>query len=92
MASGIPAIVSDRIGSAHDLVVDGVTGLVFPFGDQSALATCMERLASDALFRHEMGEMARRRVIAEFTIENLVKVTRDAISLATTKASENVEN
>ncbi len=41
MAAGLPAIVSDRVGSAADLVVDGATGYVVPVGDVEALARRM---------------------------------------------------
>ena len=38
MATGLPAIVSNRVGCAGDLVVDGETGAVTPFGEPSAIA------------------------------------------------------
>jgi glycosyltransferase involved in cell wall biosynthesis len=44
MASGLPAIVSDRVGCQPDLVVDGETGAVFPCGDSHALAAAIERV------------------------------------------------
>lgn len=38
MACGLPAIVSDQVGCAGDLVVPGETGDVFAFGDWAGLA------------------------------------------------------
>src|SRR5205814_539132 len=38
MASGLPAIVSDQVGCGPDLIREGETGFVYPFGNQSALA------------------------------------------------------
>ncbi len=37
MATGLPVLVSDRVGAA-DCVREGITGLTFPFGDEDALA------------------------------------------------------
>jgi len=37
MHSGVPCIVSDRVGCAEDLVSDGETGWTFPAGDVDAL-------------------------------------------------------
>jgi len=43
MASGLPAIVSDKVGCAPDLVIAGVTGQTFPSGDVAALAERMDQ-------------------------------------------------
>lgn len=72
MAAGLPAIVSDRVGCAHDLVIDGETGLVFPFGDVDTLANSIGRLASNADSRLAMGELAKARVHADYSIERAV--------------------
>lgn len=72
MATGLPAIVSDRIGSAHDLVRDGDTGLVFPCGDTTALANAIARLAADRTLREAMGRRAQQVVSSEYTIEQAV--------------------
>ena len=47
MACGLPAIVSDRVGCGPDLVLDGVTGYIFPFGDINTLADKLLGCASD---------------------------------------------
>ena len=44
MATGLPAVVSDRVGCAPDLVVEGETGSVAPLGDVSALGAALERV------------------------------------------------
>jgi glycosyltransferase involved in cell wall biosynthesis len=43
MASGLPAIVSDKVGCAPDLVIAGVTGDTFPSGNLAALAERMDQ-------------------------------------------------
>ncbi|MBI1725711.1 MAG: glycosyltransferase family 4 protein [Candidatus Rokubacteria bacterium] len=44
LATGLPCVVSDRVGCAPDLVTPGVTGEVVPFGDVTALAGALERV------------------------------------------------
>jgi glycosyltransferase involved in cell wall biosynthesis len=82
MIHGLPVIVSDRVGCGPDLVEDGVTGRVFPFGDVSALARTMVEIAEDAEARREMGAGARRRV-AGYSEERAVRGTLEAVRFAT---------
>lgn len=44
MASGLPAVVSDAVGCAPDLIEDGLTGAIYPVGDTDALADAIERM------------------------------------------------
>jgi len=62
MACGLPAVVSDRVGCAADLVVPGRTGFVVPAGDVNALADAMAGLAYSARFRRRMAGEAVRHV------------------------------
>lgn len=75
MACGVPAIVSDQVGCANDLVRHGETGLVFPMGDVDALAGCIASLASDPERCRQMGDAARALVNREYTIERSVDAT-----------------
>ena len=79
MATGLPAIVSDRIGSAGDLVVDGATGLVVPFADTPALAAAMMSLSQDSALRKRMGASAQARVLAEYSISQAVARTKTSL-------------
>ena len=45
MASGVP-VISSRVFGAEDVVVDDITGWIFPIGDVEALARCMRSAAS----------------------------------------------
>jgi len=48
LASGVPAIVSDRCGCAEDLAAPQGAAHVFPGGDVAALADCLNRVARQA--------------------------------------------
>ncbi len=60
MATGLPAVVSDRVGCAPDLVVAGETGEVHRAGDVTDLAAALERVRSRG-GRTAMGEACRTR-------------------------------
>lgn len=52
LATGLPCVVSDRVGCAPDLVTPGVTGEVFPAGDVAALTEALGRVRER---RHQPG-------------------------------------
>jgi mannosyltransferase len=63
------ALVATRAGAAETVVVDGETGVLVPTGDAAALATALEPLMRDPERARRMGEKARARVLAEFSID-----------------------
>jgi len=71
MASGLPCITTE-VGTGTSWVVqDGVTGLVVPPRDPQALSDAIRSLLDDPRCRAEMGQAARTRVEAEFTLEQM---------------------
>jgi glycosyltransferase involved in cell wall biosynthesis len=63
MASGLPILSSDNVGSAEELVIDGETGYLFDPMDLQAISAAMQRIADmpdDR--RQQMGESARALV------------------------------
>jgi glycosyltransferase involved in cell wall biosynthesis len=63
LASGIPALVSDR-GGPCELVSHRETGLVLPAGDHGRWKDAIETLAHDRRRRQAMGRSARRQAEA----------------------------
>lgn len=59
MCMGIPPVVTDT-GGSHEIVVDGVTGLVVPGGNAPALANGIVRVLEDQEFARSLGKQARR--------------------------------
>lgn len=74
MASGTPVVAADA-GGNPELVADGETGLLFPPGRPEALARALRRLIEDAPERKAMGQAARARAEARFSIERQVTET-----------------
>jgi rhamnosyl/mannosyltransferase len=72
MASGLPVVCTD-VGTATSWInQDGVTGFVAPPEDDDALVAAIEKLR-DAALRQRMGQAARARIEAEFTLERMVE-------------------
>ena len=63
MACGLPVIACAGSGAA-EVVFPGENGLLVPPGDVDALADALRQLLGDAIGRAEMGERARRYVLA----------------------------
>ncbi len=61
MCCGLPVIASDVKGN-NDLVKDGETGLLCPYGDDAAFAAAVERMLGDGPLRKRMGDRARAAV------------------------------
>ena len=78
MNLGCPAIVSDRVGCAHDLVVPGQTGWVFARGNLEALSRCFAEAIADPVRLHQMGENARQHV-AHFSYDGLTESLQSAL-------------
>ena len=60
MAAGRPVVAYVR-GALPELVDDGESGFLVPFGDRAAAAERLARLAGDPALRLQMGRTARRR-------------------------------
>jgi glycosyltransferase involved in cell wall biosynthesis len=66
MAAG-RAVVASRIGQIDGLIEDGVTGRLYPPGDQGALIEVLDQLARSPDERARLGAAARAKVSAEHT-------------------------
>jgi glycosyltransferase involved in cell wall biosynthesis len=78
MACGVPCVVTN-VGDAARIIGD--TGIVVPPKNPEALANgwkqCLE------MDRNEMGIRARKRIVENFSIENLVEKTQKALEKLT---------
>ncbi len=71
MNGSCPLVVSDHVGAAPDLVVNGVNGFVFPVGDIAALADRISQVIVDRERAEQMGRASLERV-AQFDFESNV--------------------
>ena len=61
LATGLPCVVSDRVGCAPDLVTPGETGEVFPATDAAALADALTRVRDGWRAGHDWASACRER-------------------------------
>ena len=59
MAAGLAVVVTDASPGPLEVVVNGVSGLVVPSDEPSALADALDRLAADPGLRERLGAAAR---------------------------------
>jgi glycosyltransferase involved in cell wall biosynthesis len=68
MACGTAVIGSDS-GEIPTVVADA--GMIFPEGDEDALADCLRTLLADAALRKRLGKCGRERVLRMFSVEKV---------------------
>lgn len=66
MAYGLPVIAA-RAGGAPEVVLDGQTGLLVPYGDPEVASMAIRQILSDPALARRLGEAGRRRVKEKFT-------------------------
>jgi glycosyltransferase involved in cell wall biosynthesis len=83
-ASGLPLVLSDRVGAARDLLRDGENGFIVPADDVGAAGAALRRLADDQALRRRMGARSRELVRGWGygpSVEGFVAAVREATSL-----------
>ncbi len=81
-ACGLPLVLSDQVGAAHDLLRDGENGALVAAGDVTAAASALRELAGDADRRRAQG--ARSRELARDwgygpSIQGFLDAVREAV-------------
>lgn len=83
MAMSVP-MIAPRIGGLPEAIIDGDTGLLFPIGDSSALACCMQYVVKQPPEAVRMGRSAEQKVAQHFTLAKMVagseRVLRDTLT------------
>ncbi|HWY58759.1 MAG TPA: sugar transferase [Terriglobales bacterium] len=67
-ASSVPVVTTTATG-AVDSIIDGVTGLIVPVGDATALAESVSKLLADPDLRRRMGKAGREHTERDFQPE-----------------------
>ncbi len=78
MVCGRPVIVSDRVGCGPDLIEEGITGSLFPFGNVKILAEKLVEFASNNGRLQRMGQTAQKK-IEGYCVDEAVKGTLEGI-------------
>ena len=75
-ATGVPVIATD-IRGCRQVVDDGVSGILFPVGDVSALLAAIERIGSDPVLRESMGRASEERAAQHFNEDKVVEIVME---------------
>jgi glycosyltransferase involved in cell wall biosynthesis len=82
-ASGLPLLLSDRVGAASDLLAADRNGFLVPAGDIQEAAAALKLLAADPALRKALGARSRQLVRDwnyETSVDNFVAAVREATS------------
>ena len=91
MAAGLPAVVSDRVGCAPDLVVPGETGEVVPVESPEAMGEALARIARRVREGHQFRDACRARV-NRYTYEAATDGLAAAVTRLTRRAGTRARN
>jgi colanic acid/amylovoran biosynthesis glycosyltransferase len=72
MAMGVP-VVSTRHSGIPEAVEDGISGLLVPPGDSSALTRAISRVIHDEALQERLGQNARKRILEMFDVRRNVE-------------------
>lgn len=78
-AAGVP-VVSCATRGVPDVVLDGRTGVLVPYGDEAALAAAVRGLLEDPARRRTLGDEAARFVAGERSIAAAAKALERALA------------
>lgn len=85
MAEGVPCVATD-VGDIAEFVAD--TGLIVPAGDAPALAQAWSALLQQTIAqRQALGEQAKQRVAARYSLDAVVSAYRQLLQAETYSAS-----
>ena len=79
MACGLPAIVSDSVGCAPDLIEEGLTGFTFPVGDVDQLAHRLAAVADMKARGHDFAPALAAKLQA-YSVRAAVEGTIQALT------------
>ena len=83
MAAGLPALVSDQIGCAADLIIPGKTGYMYRMGNLEALGDKLVLLSRSPRRSSAMGRNAQKHVLDNYSVDRAVLGTLEAVGFAT---------
>jgi glycosyltransferase involved in cell wall biosynthesis len=81
-------LVATRVGAVHEVVEEGVTGLLVPVDDTDALAAALRELLDDPELRAELGRAGRAAALERFSTETSADVHVQAYEAALAHAAQ----
>ena len=69
------SVVATRVGGIPEIIKDGVSGLLVPSEDISALSKALQALIEDSAMRAQYGNALQEKIKQEFTLETMLAAT-----------------
>lgn len=73
-SAGLP-VVATGVGGIPEIIIDGETGVLVPYGDRGALTEALAVFARDPVLRGEMGRSLSKKIQQEFSLEQMCSET-----------------
>jgi glycosyltransferase involved in cell wall biosynthesis len=89
MAAGKPVIAA-RAGAVPEVVVDGQTGVLVDYGDETALEDAIARLLADSDLRQRLGSAGRDRYLQRFSFDRVMARFDELLGELITPSRESV--
>ncbi len=77
-AAGVP-VIAYEVGSIPEVVEDGVSGWLAPFGDIEQLSLCIEKALQNPDMLYRAGLAGRQRVLNKFSWEKTARTIYDGV-------------
>jgi glycosyltransferase involved in cell wall biosynthesis len=74
--AGATPVLASAVDGVPELILDGVTGKLFPYGDADAMLQAMRQLNSNRGYAESLGNAARERASRYFTQEGFLQQVR----------------
>lgn len=72
--AGVP-VIATQVGGIPEIIEDGMTGLLVPYGDRSALTEALESLGRNEALRNELGARLKMKIDQDFSLERMCRET-----------------
>jgi glycosyltransferase involved in cell wall biosynthesis len=82
MSYGLPVVGGRRSGGVPDQLKHGEAGILVDVRDPAAIAEAVSSLLEDERQRKNLGEAARRRILASYSAETVVRSYMDVYKRA----------
>jgi glycosyltransferase involved in cell wall biosynthesis len=74
LGMGLPTVAT-AVGGVPELVIDGETGLLAPFGDEAAVAAALNRLLEDGALARKLAAAAQRHARGHYSLHAMLDAT-----------------
>lgn len=81
-------VVAARVGAVPEIVRDGETGLLVPFGDSDALGGALGRLMDDRCLRQRLAESGHRLAMSRYRWDDVLRRVQRGYEIALRRSAD----